>query len=85
VVLKPQLTGVATFILSVPQNINYLLPVRRGIKTKPTAGRPAERKNMATKKVNIKNKNAGIRNAFYQSTGRKAKTLREAKAYFGIK
>jgi len=40
---------------------------------------------MATKKVNIKNKNAGIRNAFYQSTGRKAKTLREAKAYFGIK
>ena len=34
---------------------------------------------------NVRNKNAGIRNAFYQSTGKKAKTLKQAKAHFGIK
>lgn len=34
---------------------------------------------------NRKNINLGIRAAFYESTGKKAKTLREAKAHFGIK
>lgn len=34
---------------------------------------------------NRKNINIGIRAAYWEATGKRPKTLREAKAYFGIK
>ena len=55
------------------------------VRVKPTHCTERKMKKLMKNKLVRQNQRSGLRNAYYQSTGKQAKTLKEAAAHFGVK